>query len=151
MTSNLAGIEPRTLRPYQIEAVEAVKTDWARGTRRVGVVLPTGAGKSTVIGKLASDAYRIGKRVVLLAHRAELLDQMIRDMLAVDPTIPAEDIGIVRAELDDHRAPIVAATLQTLGSASRLEALGERDIILWDEVHHAGAETWNATFRELGG
>lgn len=142
---------PRVLRPYQTEAVEAVKHDWANGTRRVGVVLPTGAGKSTVIGKLASDSYREGKRVVLLAHRAELLDQMIRDMLAVDPTIPAEDIGIVRAELDDHHAPIVAATLQTLGSASRLEALGHRDVILWDEVHHAGAESWNATFRELGG
>lgn len=151
MTSNLAGIEPRTLRPYQNEAVAAVEADWAEGTRRVGVVLPTGAGKSTVIGKIASNAYRAGKRVVLLAHRAELLDQMIRDMLAVDPTIPAEDIGIVRAELDDHHAPIVAATLQTLGSASRLEALGARDIILWDEVHHAGAESWNATFRELGG
>jgi superfamily II DNA or RNA helicase len=149
--ANIAGTEPRTLRPYQTEAVAAVKHDWARGARRVGVVLPTGAGKSTVIGKIASDAYHLGQRVVLLAHRAELLDQMVRDMRAVDPSIPDDAIGIVRAELDDHRAPIVAATLQTLGNASRLESLGDRDIILWDEVHHAGAESWNATFRELGG
>ncbi len=152
MNSNtVAGTEPRTLRPYQNEAVAAVESDWATGTSRVGVVLPTGAGKSTVIGKIASNAYHAGKRVVLLAHRAELLDQMIRDMRAVDPSIPASDIGVVRAELDDHHAPIVAATLQTLGTASRLQALGERDVILWDEVHHAGAESWNATFRELGG
>jgi superfamily II DNA or RNA helicase len=146
-----AGIEPRTLRTYQTEAVAAVENDWANGTSRVGVVLPTGAGKSTVIGKLASNAYRAGKRVVLLAHRAELIDQMVRDMRAVDPSIPDDAIGIVRAELDDHHAPIVGATLQTLGTASRLQALGERDVILWDEVHHAGAESWNATFRELGG
>lgn len=146
-----AGTAPRQLRPYQIEAVEAVEADWADGTSRVGVVLPTGAGKSTVIGKLASNAYHRGQRVVLLAHRGELLDQMVRDMRAVDPSIPAEDIGIVRAEVDDHHAPIVAASLQTLGNASRLQALGERDVILWDEVHHAGAESWNATFRELGG
>jgi superfamily II DNA or RNA helicase len=146
-----AGTAPRQLRSYQTEAVAAVEADWAAGTSRVGVVLPTGAGKSTVIGKLAANAYHEGKRVVLLAHRAELLDQMIRDMRAVDPTIPASDIGIVRAEHDDHHAPIVAATLQTLGTASRLKALGERDVILWDEVHHAGAESWNATFRELGG
>lgn len=150
-TTAVAGIEPRTLRPYQSEAVAAVESDWTAGTRRVGVVLPTGAGKSTVIGKLASNAYHAGKRVVLLAHRAELLDQMVRDMRAVDPTIPADAIGFVRAEHDDHHAPIVAATLQTLGTASRLQALGARDIILWDEVHHAGAESWNATFRELGG
>lgn len=146
-----AGTAPRQLRPYQTEAVAAVEADWADGTSRVGVVLPTGAGKSTVIGKLASNAYHAGKRVVLLAHRGELLDQMIRDMRAVDPSIPDSDIGIVRAEIDDHHAPIVAASLQTLGSASRLQALGARDVILWDEVHHAGAESWNATFRELGG
>jgi superfamily II DNA or RNA helicase len=151
MNTAVAGIAPRTLRPYQTEAVAAVEADWTAGTRRVGVVLPTGAGKSTVIGKIASNAYHAGKRIVLLAHRAELLDQMIRDMRAVDPTIPASDIGVVRAEQDDHHAPIVAATLQTLGTASRLKALGERDVILWDEVHHAGAESWNATFRELGG
>lgn len=152
MTSNLAaGIEPRTLRPYQSEAVAAVEADWSNGTRRVGVVLPTGAGKSTVIGKIASNAYHEGKRVVLLAHRAELIDQMIRDMRAVDPSIPDEAIGVVRAEQDDHHAQIVGATLQTLGTASRLKALGERDVILWDEVHHAGADSWNATFRELGG
>jgi superfamily II DNA or RNA helicase len=146
-----AGTAPRQLRPYQNEAVAAVEADWAAGTSRVGVVLPTGAGKSTVIGKIASNAYRQGKRVVLLAHRGELLDQMVRDLKAVDPAIPAADIGIVRAEVDDHHAPIVAASLQTLGTASRLQALGERDVILWDEVHHAGAESWNATFRELGG
>ena len=151
MTTFAAGTEPRELRDYQHEAVAAVHADWAAGKRRVGVVLPTGAGKSTVIGKIASDAYHDGKRVVLLAHRGELIDQMIRDLKAVDPSIPATDIGIVRAENDDHHAPIVAATLQTLGSAHRLQALGQRDVILWDEVHHAGAEGWNATFRELGG
>lgn len=150
-TTASAGTEPRQLRPYQNEAVAAVRADWANGTSRVGVVLPTGAGKSTVIGKLASLAYREGKRVVLLAHRGELLDQMVRDLKAVDPSIPASDIGIVRAEVDDHHAPIVAASLQTLGTASRLQALGDRDVILWDEVHHAGADSWNATFRELGG
>lgn len=141
----------RTLRDYQTEAVEAVTADWAAGVSRVGVVLPTGAGKSTVIGKLASDAYRSGKRVVLLAHRGELLDQMIRDMRAVDPTIPDAAIGVVRAAQDDHHAPIVAATLQTLASAHRRQALGHREVILWDEVHHAAADGFHATFTELGG
>ena len=143
--------KPRELRPYQREAVAAVQRDWAAGLRRVGVVLPTGAGKSTVIGSLAAMAYHAGQRVVLLAHRGELLDQMVRDLKAVDPSIPASDIGIVRAEEDDHHCPIVAASLQTLAHARRRKALGQRDVILWDEVHHAGADGFHTTFEELGG
>lgn len=146
-----SGTEARQLRPYQLEAVAAVERDWATGTNRVGVVLPTGAGKSTVIGQLAANAYHRGKRVVMLAHRGELLDQMVRDLKAVAPWIPDSDIGIVRAEVDDHHCPIVAASLQTLSHARRLKSLGDRDVILWDEVHHAGAEGFHTTFEDLGG
>ncbi|QIG58973.1 DNA helicase [Gordonia phage AnClar] len=142
---------PRELRPYQTEAVDAVLSDWAANTRRVGVVLPTGAGKSTVIAALAVHAYRRGRRVVMLAHRGELLQQMLDAVHAVDPTIPLDDLGTVRAEHDDHHAAIVAATLQTLAHAHRRNALGQRDVILWDEVHHAGAAGYHTTFSELGG
>lgn len=144
-------IAPRELRPYQSEAVAAVEADWASGVNRVGVVLPTGAGKSTVIGKLISNAYHAGHRIVCLAHRGELLDQMRRDLKAVDPTIPDQHLGMVRAEHNDHTAPIVFATLQTLATAKRRRLLGKRDVILWDEVHHAPAVGYHATFRELGG
>lgn len=143
------AIEPRTLRDYQIEAVDAVLYNWGNNTRRVGVVLPTGAGKSTVIAAVAAASVRLGLRVVLLAHRAELLDQMALAVAAVDPTLPP--VGIVRARQDDHGAPIVAATLQTLVNPKRREALGHRDVILWDEVHHIGAVTWHQVLIDLGG
>jgi len=146
-----SGTEPRTLRPYQIEAVEAVERDWADGTTRVGVVLPTGAGKSTVIAKLAADAFQRGQRVVILAHRAELIEAILETIPQVDPSIPADELGTVRAEQDDHHAAIVGATLQTLKNARRVRSLGKRDIILWDEVHHAAAEGFHATFQDLGG
>ncbi|WAB09223.1 DNA helicase [Gordonia phage LittleMunchkin] len=142
---------PRVLRPYQIEAVDAVRADWNAGTRRVGVVLPTGAGKSTVIATLAASSYHLGMRVVMLAHRGELLAQMLDAVRAVDPTIPETELGTVRAEYDDHHAAIVAATLQTLSHAHRRKALGRRDVILWDEVHHAGAAGYHTTFTDLGG
>ncbi|AHB79367.1 DNA helicase [Mycobacterium phage JAMaL] len=146
-----AAPAPRQLRDYQVAAANAVEQDWASGKNRVGVVLPTGSGKSSVIGEIARRAYRRGQRVVAMAHRGELLDQMKRDLLAVDPTIPESDIGIVRAEEDDHHCPIVFAMLQTLATARRREALGKREVILWDEVHHAGAEGFHTTFSELGG
>lgn len=148
MTSTTAT--PRELRQYQVDAANAVERRWANGTRRTGVVLPTGSGKSTVIGELIRRARVRDERVVALAHRGELLDQMRRDFIAVAPDMAA-DTGIVRAEEDDHHAPVVFATLQTLATAHRRQALGRREVILWDEVHHAGAEGFHTTFRELGG
>jgi len=147
MTTSIA---PRELRDYQTAAADAVERDWANGSQRNGVVLPTGSGKSTVIGEIGRRALDRGQRVVALAHRGELLDQMRRDFTAVAPHY-ADRTGIVRAETDDSHADIVFATLQTLATAHRRKALGERHVILWDEVHHAGAEGFHTTFRELGG
>ena len=54
-----------TLRPYQREAVDAVIRHFRRRGEPAVLVLPTGAGKSLVIGELA----RKGKgRVLVLAH-----------------------------------------------------------------------------------
>lgn len=145
-----AAQAPRQLRDYQVAAADAVERDWADGKNRVGVVLPTGSGKSSVIGEVARRALDRGQRVVALAHRGELLDQMRRDFIAVAPHY-ADKTGIVRAETDDSRADVVFATLQTLATAHRRQALGKRHVILWDEVHHAGAEGFHTTFSELGG
>lgn len=147
MTTSTA---PKELRHYQVAAVDAVERDWADGKHRVGVVLPTGAGKSVTIAGLIERAHRRGQRVLAMAHRGELCDQMRRELIAVAPDL-ASQTGIVRAEQDDHHAPIVFATLQTLATAHRREALGDRDVIIWDEVHHAGAEGFHTTFSEMGG
>ncbi|AXH48035.1 DNA helicase [Mycobacterium phage Morty007] len=154
MTSTEVGNapgEPRELRPYQREAADRVEADWAAGHLRAGVVLPTGAGKSTVGGEIVARAYRRGERCVFIAHRDLLISQLIRDTKAVDPSIPDSAFGIVQGEKDDHHAPIVAATLQTLQNDRRVRSLGFRDVIVWDEVHHAGAPTWTDAFRAMGG
>lgn len=148
---NALTAAPRRLRSYQIEAVDAIERDWADGFSHVGIVLPTGTGKSSVIGETARRGYRRGDPVVGLAHRGELLTQMKTELMAVDPSIPESDIGIVRAEEDDHHCPIVFATMQTLATARRRKALGKRRIVLWDEVHHAGAEGFHTTMTELDG
>ena len=53
----------RILRPYQEEAVNAVLAMWASETRRTAVVLPTGAGKSSVIAKLAHTSVGLGMKI----------------------------------------------------------------------------------------
>jgi superfamily II DNA or RNA helicase len=138
----------RELRTYQQEAVDAVLNLWGGETRRTAVSLPTGTGKSTVIAAIAAESARLGLRVVMLAHRAELLDQMAATVAAVDPSLPR--VGIVRAETDEHYAPIVAASLQTLTNEKRHASLGPRDVVLWDEVHHGGAASWRAVLDGFG-
>lgn len=139
---------PRQLRPYQIDAHDAVIREWASETRRTAVVLPTGAGKSSVIAKLAHTSVALGMKPLLVAHRGELIDQLQENCAAVDPTAPP--IGIVRAGRNEPNAAIVAATLQTLTAKGRMDALLDRNVILFDEVHHATAETYLGAMRALG-
>ena len=63
------------LRPYQQEARQAVEKEWACGVDRTLLVLPTGCGKTIVFAKIAEDSVRDGDRVLILAHRGELLQQ----------------------------------------------------------------------------
>lgn len=140
---------PRTLRDYQVEAADAVLDQWDQGYERTSVVLPTGSGKSTVIAEVVRREVERGSRVVLLAHRGELLGQMADAVAAVDPE--AEPVGIVMAEQDEPDAQVVAASFQTLArSPERIAALGYRDVILVDECHHAMADSYLRVLAALG-
>jgi superfamily II DNA or RNA helicase len=97
---------------------------------------------STVIAELATRARIEGKKVVLLAHRTELLDQMAGAVQAVDPM--GQAVGIVAADRDESGTDIVAATFQTLSrSPRRMSALGHRDVIIADECFPAGTKLAN--------
>lgn len=136
--------QPRELRPYQKEAVSAVIEYWQRPSEKERwtpcVVLPTGTGKSTVIAQLAVIAAGAGLRVLLLAHRRELLDQMLDSVEAVAPG--RFSTGVVQGDRNEPDAQIVAGSFQTLASAPRLESVGKRDVVLVDEMHHSTAPTY---------
>lgn len=62
------------LRPYQQEAKDSVFEEWDKIDRTL-VVLPTGCGKTIVFAKVTEECVRRGSRVLILAHRGELLEQ----------------------------------------------------------------------------
>jgi superfamily II DNA or RNA helicase len=103
------------------------------------VVLPTGTGKTVVFAELARRRVARGRRVLVLAHRGELLEQAQRKL---------SDVGVRAAiEQADRRAglaPVVVASVQTL-QRKRLERLvaEEFDVIV-DEAHHAIAASYGA-------
>lgn len=134
------------LRPYQHEALAAIRAAYAAGVRRPLVVLPTGAGKTVVFAHLIRD---LPGRALVLAHRDELIGQAADKLGQVDPTAI---IGRVQAEWDEWRAPTVIASVQSLAQPGRLSRYqrGHFSTIVVDEAHHATAKTYRTILRHLG-
>src|SRR5207247_10434525 len=98
------------------------------------LVLPTRTGKTTVFALLVQ---RRRGRSLILAHRDELIQQAVDKLRLVDPTLP---LGIVQAARDEHTAPTVVASVQTLSRRTRLTRLvPDSQTILRDEALHAPA------------
>lgn len=141
----------RELRPYQHEAVREVELAHRTGIVRPAVVLPTGAGKSTVAAALAYRTVERGERVVMMAHRGELLTQLADSYAAVSGQ--SDRTGIVQANVNEVDRPVIVATVQTLHKDERLRSVrdapgGRIGLVIVDEAHRAAADTY---LRVLGG
>ena len=127
-----------SLRPYQQEAVERVRQAFLSGHRAVLFVLPTGGGKTVVFSHIAEQAAARGKRIAVLLHRAELLDQACRSLAAMGVRH-----GVIAAGRSMNlAAPVQVASVQTL--ARRLAQLPADlfQLLVVDEAHHSNAGTW---------
>lgn len=117
---------------YQSQANAAVWEYLGSKSGNCVAVLPTGAGKSLLIALLIQQALEFGGRVVVLAHRKELLQQNADEIRGL---IPGVDVGIYSAGLKSreiHNAVVVAGIQSVYRKA---EDLGRRHLILVDEAH----------------
>lgn len=125
------------LRPYQQEAREAVQAEWAKGRKRTLLVLPTGCGKTIVFSKIIEDQVKEGKRVLVLAHRSELLEQ------ASDKLKTATGLGTALEKAENTSIGswyrVVVGSVQTMQREKRLSQFPPDwfDTIVVDEAHHA--------------
>src|SRR5882762_11162753 len=138
------------LRPYQREALTAVRDAYKAGKRRVIVSLPTGTGKTVVFAHFPR-VLNMKKRLLVLAHREELLLQARDKFRSIDPELKAEiEQAGARAAAD---AKVVIASVLTLArNAARLSRLQPDDfsIIVVDEAHHAVAPSYRRIFDHFG-
>jgi superfamily II DNA or RNA helicase len=122
------------LRPYQRDALTAIEAAALRGVNRQVVSLPTGAGKTVVFSHLIVERQT---RTLILVHRDELVHQTL-DKLAMVSRGTALDIGVVKAERDEHAGDVVVASVQTLQREARLHRLAQTfGLLVVDECHHA--------------
>lgn len=97
------------------------------------IVLPTGAGKSLCVAMLARDVLeRFNRRVLIVAHRKELLTQNAEKVRAL---LPGKDIGIYSAGLNerDTEHDIICCGIQSVHK--RAHEFGERKLVIVDECH----------------
>lgn len=120
------------LRTYQREAVDAVIAYWERGGLHPLVEIPTGGGKTAVLGELARFVVQdCGGRVVIATHRAELIDQ---DAAAVRRMWPEAPIAVWSASLNKRGvSAITVCGVQTV--AKKAAQLGNVDVLIVDEAH----------------
>lgn len=125
------------LRPYQEEAREKVQHEWEEGRKRTLLVLPTGCGKTIVFSKIIEDRVRLGERVLVIAHRSELLEQA-SDKLK---TVTGLNTALEKAENTSICSwyRVVVGSVQTLQREKRLKQFPKDyfDTIIIDEAHHA--------------
>jgi superfamily II DNA or RNA helicase len=125
------------LRDYQQQAIVDTRAAFFAGHRRVLLVAPTGAGKTVMFSYLAGSISANRQRVVLLAHRDELLDQISRTL----NEFQVQHGFIAARRTLNLEVPVQVAGVHTLKSrASRLA--WRPDWIICDEAHHATAGSW---------
>ena len=130
------------LRPYQQEARAAVESQWEEGIRRTLLVLPTGCGKTIVFAKITEDCVKAGQRVLILAHRGELLDQ------AADKIKKSTGLGcaVEKAEQTslDSWYRVTVGSVQTLMREKRLSQFDPEHFgtIIIDEAHHCISDSY---------
>ena len=124
------------LRPYQQAAKSAVLDEWDRGVDKTLLVLPTGTGKTIVFSAVTEEAVRRGGRVLILAHRGELLEQ------AADKL---EKSTGLRSSLEKAESSclgswyrVAVGSVQSLQRPSRLDRFAPDYFtnIIIDEAHH---------------
>lgn len=138
-----------SLRPYQQDACNNILQMWTDGADRLLLVLPTGGGKTIVFAAVARERTILGSRVLILAHRGELLEQ------AADKIRKSTGLGcaLEKAESSCFGSwfRIVVGSVQTLMRETRLNQFPEDyfTTIIIDEAHHCLADSYQKVLRHF--
>lgn len=127
------------LRPYQDRLANDIRSAFSTGARRPLAVSPTGSGKTVLFSYITSQVLKRGARVMIVAHRREILDQISATLNRV--CVPH---GFIQAGKPMSKQAAMVASIQTLGR--RLDQIAEPDLVIIDEAHHAVSKTYIEVF-----
>ena len=124
------------LRDYQQALIQGVYEQWTQH-QRVMAQLPTGGGKTIIFAAIASEFVTRGERVLVLAHREELITQAAVKL----ETVTRSPVGIIKAGYKPNPLfPVQVASVQSM--VNRLNSFEDFGLLVIDEAHHSTAETY---------
>ncbi len=104
------------------------RTHLAAGSKGVLIQSPPGSGKSVVIAEIVRLATNKGGKVLFLAHRRELLDNIVE-------TLNDNDVDLSKV-----------IVLSAVMAKNRLSTLPSLSLVVTDEGHHGKAKTYKAIY-----
>lgn len=128
------------LRPYQQKLKDEVFIEW-RTHYNVMLQLPTGTGKTVLFTSIINDLVKVkDSKIVILAHRKELIDQISEHLSRYDIKHGIITSGRKR----DLDMSVQVASVQTLTHEKNIEILDELKpkFIIIDEAHHSLADSY---------
>lgn len=122
----------KILRSDQVVLINNIRES-LRGTRRVQVGAPTGAGKTVVMAEIVSRARDKDKKVLITCPAISLIDQTIMALHAQG----VDEIGAIQADhhMTDWSRPVQVASVQTLQRRWCDHQMPKADLVLVDESH----------------
>jgi superfamily II DNA or RNA helicase len=139
------------LRPYQIDAVNAVLSGVAAGERSGLLSMATGTGKSVVMAEIAEQFIeRHRKPVLIIAHRERLIRQL-RDTCERHGHRVAVEMADQKAH--DYDADVIVASTASLCRETRRNRYNPDrfGMVAVDEGHHSGAGSYEKILNHFGG
>lgn len=143
--SNAGTIVPNVM---QEEALDALLSLTEKGEKRGVIISATGTGK-TILAALATRMLK-PERVLFVVHREQILDKARSEFIKVLER-PAVDFGKMSGSTKELDKPFVFGTIQTLTKEATLSQISptDFDLVIVDEVHRAGAESYLALLNHL--
>lgn len=137
------------LRPYQIKAVNAIEKEWEAGHKKTLLVMATGTGKTVVFAEVIRKCVDKGMKVLVIAHRDELLEQARDKILSFAGLGSAKEEGAQTAQGSLYR--VTVGSVQTMMRADRLEKIApdEYGAIIVDEAHHILASSYQTVLNHF--
>ena len=140
-------------RQYQDECLAAIAQAYSEGLHQLLVVMATGTGKAVIIARLFDKATALfghKPKVLVLAHREELIDQLVETVRSVNPEAKVgKEMAEYRADVD---CDIIVSCVASIGreGSTRIKRFGNFDIVVCDEAHHSIASTYLNVFETTG-
>ncbi|QPF87008.1 DEAD/DEAH box helicase [Bradyrhizobium genosp. L] len=127
------------LRPYQLEAMAAIRDSLRGGVRRLMVQAATGAGKTKLAAAMVDSALSRGNRMAFVVPAISLVDQTVESFWAEG----IRDVGVIQAQhaMEDWSKPIQVCSIQTIQSRG---VFPQASAVIFDEAHrlHEAHKRW---------